>query len=63
MAKAKADQKELISINRTANYSDHTIILAGIDEKRTKEFNQGKVIEITPEELKAIGEHRWLEVK
>lgn len=55
------DQIEKIYvINKTANYLEHKIILNGIDEARTQDFNQGKVIEVTQQELKEIGEHRWL---
>jgi len=62
-----AKQKEKVisngivySINKTANYLSHKIILNGIDEKRTQEFNEGKIIEVTENELKEIGYHRWL---
>ena len=43
-------------------YEEHKIIL-GLDEAREKQFNEGKPIGVSSEELKAIGEHRWLEVK
>lgn len=57
------ESSNTLTINRTMNYEGHRIVLKGIDEKRTKEFNEGKTIEVTTEELNAIGEHRWLEVK
>ena len=58
--------KEL-SIKSTVTISkkygkDHKIILP-IDPERLKAFNEGESIEVTEEELKSIGEHRWLEVK
>ncbi len=52
--------EKIYVINKTANYLDHKIILAGIDEQRTKEFNEGKTIEVSENELNEIGYHRWL---
>lgn len=62
MAKQKAQipTETTYVINKTANYLTHKIILNGIDEQRTKEFNEGKVIEVSEIELKEIGYHRWL---
>ena len=61
--KIELSKDKTFVINKSANYLDHKIILSGIDEKRVTEFNQCKTIEVTEQELKAIGLHRWLEVK
>lgn len=44
-------------------YENHQCILEGIDEERQLLFNSGEEIEITEQEFKIIGYHRWLEVK
>ena len=58
-----------VTICKNESHKDNKIILP-IDEERQNAFNEGKSIEVTEEELKAIqathpmGKHRWLvEVK
>ena len=64
MAKTKqAEQTAMIKIQKTESYRDSKILISGIDEERLADFNLRKEIEVTAEELKAIGNHRWLEVK
>ena len=57
----KKELKSMLSISKKG-YKEHKIALSsfGIDKKREKEFNQGKKIEVTKDELLALGEHRWL---
>ena len=61
MAK-KEELKSQLVIYKTEGYKNHKIIL-GLDKSRTIDFNDGKEISVTEEELKAIGKHRWLGVK
>ena len=64
MVKTKqADQTATIKIQKIESYRDSKILISGIDEERLADFNLCKEIEVTAEELKAIGNHRWLEVK
>jgi hypothetical protein len=38
-------------------------ILVNLDELRDLKFNAGEKIEVTEDELKQIGDHRWLIVE
>jgi len=50
----------VIRISKEQGYKGMKIILAGIEQERTDKFNDFETIEITKEELRSIGEHRWL---
>lgn len=56
----KQKQKSGLSISKAEGYKDMKIIL-GLDDKREKEFNSGKKIEVSKDELLKIGKHRWLQ--
>lgn len=58
----KKELKSGVTISKSASFKDHTCIL-GLDKKREKEFNSGKSIEVTKDELNKIGSFRWLEIK
>ena len=58
MAKTK-QTISLIRISKELSYKEMKIIL-GIDKEREDKFNNLEIIEITEEELTAIGSHRWL---
>ena len=60
----KKPVKSGIVIFRSKSYDVHKISLGkfGIDKERTKKFNKGEKITVTKDELKTIGEHRWLDV-
>ena len=60
MAKNKEIITSGIVISKAPNYTGHKVLLAGIDEDRSVKFNAGEKIEVSQEELNAIGEHRWL---
>ena len=57
----KKELKSTLSISKKG-YEEQNILLSsfGIDKSREKKFNQGKKIEVTEDELLAVGEHRWL---
>lgn len=38
-------------------------VLVNLDDLRDIKFNAGEKIEVSPEELQSIGEHRWLIVE
>lgn len=61
MAKKESTQST-VTIFKSKSHSEHKIILP-IDAERQDKFNSGQSIEVTTEELEAIGKHRWLEVK
>ncbi len=46
-------------ICKSENYKDSYIILS-LDALRSDNFNSGKKIEVTKQELNEIGSHRWL---
>ena len=56
----KQKQKSGLSISKHSGYKDMKIIL-GLDDKREKEFNLMKTIEVSKDELLRIGKHRWLQ--
>ena len=56
----KKEQKSGLTISKAEGYKDMKIIL-GLDEKRDKEFNSGKKVEVTKDELNKIGTPRWLQ--
>ena len=56
----KKESQSILGISKATSYTGLQIILNGIDEVRQQEFNAGKTIEVTEEELKQIGNHRWL---
>ena len=60
MAKSKETSILKIVISKAANYSELKVLLAGIDKEREDNFNAMQKIEVSKEELNAIGEHRWL---
>ena len=49
-------------IYKNVNWLDQKV-LVNLDEVRDLKFNAGEKIEVTQEELNAIGEHRWLIVE
>ena len=60
MAKNKEIITSGIVISKAPNYTELKVLLAGIDEDRAVKFNSGEKIEVSQEELNAIGGHRWL---
>ena len=52
----------MIKIKRKDSYADNRIIAVGMDLGRSIAINKGEIIEVTEEELKVIGQHRWLEI-
>ena len=61
MTKKKKEKLKLI-ISKKPGWSDHKC-LTNLDKERDKLFNKGVKIEVTEQELKTIGKHRWLEVE
>lgn len=59
MAK-KQEQKSTVTISKNPSYDKHKLRLTGLDLDRSIKFNKGEKIEVTLEELNAIGRHRWL---
>jgi hypothetical protein len=59
MAKKKESVSSVI-ISKMPGYEALKVILAGVDTERQDKFNNMESIEITLEELNAIGKHRWL---
>ena len=53
-------QSESISISKALGYKEHSIILIGIEKERQEQFNNMQSIEVSVDELNAIGKHRWL---
>ena len=54
------EEKELtITISREPSYDKHKLVMH-LDLNRTIKFNKGEKIEVTQEELDAMGLHRWL---
>lgn len=60
MAKIKEMSTLTTVISKAQNYKEHKVLLAGIDKEREDKFNAMQQIEVSTEELNAIGEHRWL---
>ena len=58
----KKELKSKLTIFKQASYAEHRCLL-GLDKKREDEFNKGKSVEVSQEELDSIGSHRWLGVK
>ena len=58
MAKSK-DTKSTISISKSPAYDKHKLVMH-LDLDRTIKFNKGEQIQVSQEELDAIGLHRWL---
>ena len=52
-------KKTGLTISKAKSYSEHKCKL-GLDKEREKKFNKGEKITVTKQELKSIGEHRWL---
>jgi len=64
MMEEKKPVKSGIVISKSKSYEVHKISLDKyVDKERTIKFNKGEKITVTKEELKTIGEHRWLEVE
>jgi len=61
--KKSKEVKSGVTISKNPSYDQHKLRLPGLDLARVIKFNKGEKITITEEELKAIGRHRWLEVK
>ena len=59
----KKESKSALTISKADSYKELRVVLSsfGIDAKREKEFNSGKKIEVTKEELNKIGKKRWLQ--
>ena len=55
-------EKPGISISKSKGYGPEFKINLKLDKDRMGKFNKGGKITVTEEELKTIGEHRWLEV-
>ena len=60
MAKKLVLKSESISISKALGYKELTIILTGIEKERQEQFNNMQSIEVSLDELNAIGKHRWL---
>ena len=60
MAKKLVLKSESISISKALGYKEHSIILIGIEKERQEQFNNMQSIEVSLDELNAIGKHRWL---
>jgi len=58
----KKEIKSALTISKAKGYEMHKC-LVNLDPERDAKFNSGNEIEVTKEELEAIGNHRWLEVK
>lgn len=58
----KQDTGLTYRISKASGWKDMRVILP-IEKEREDKFNKMEVIEISLEELKAIGQHRWLEVQ
>ena len=56
----KQKSKSTLTISKSDSYKGLNVVL-GLDEKRDKEFNLMKKVEVTKEELLKIGKHRWLQ--
>jgi len=57
----KKPVKSGIVISKSKAYDVHKISL-GLDKERTIKFNKGEKITVTKDELKTIGDRKWLEV-
>jgi hypothetical protein len=56
-----SEEKELtVTISRSPAYDQHKLRTEGLDIDRVIKFNNFEKIEVTQEELDAIGLHRWL---
>ncbi len=49
-------------IYKSPNWIDQKV-LVNLDEIRDLKFNAGEKVEVTEDELKQIGDHRWLIVE
>ena len=49
-----------VRISKEQSYKEMRIVLVGIERERTDKFNNLESIEVTEEEITAIGSHRWL---
>ena len=58
----KKEIKSTLTISKAKGYEKHKVLI-NLDQERDAKFNSGDKIEITEEELKTIGLHRWLEVE
>lgn len=58
----KIDTQLKYTIYLSPNYLGKRI-LVNLDEIRDLKFNAGEKIEVTEDELKQIGDHRWLIVE
>ena len=61
MAKKQLTESTLL-ISRIEEYADCKISI-NLDPERDIKFNAGEKIKVTEEELKQIGNHRWLIVE
>ena len=52
----------MLTIYKNAGWLDQKV-LVNLDEVRDIKFNAGEKIQVTEDELKQIGEHRWLIVE
>jgi hypothetical protein len=59
MAKNTKLESSVLTVSKEPSYKENKIV-TGLDETRDKEFNEGKTIEVTPEELDKIKNYRWL---
>jgi hypothetical protein len=53
-------EKSTITISKNPAYDKHKLRTEGLDLDRVIKFNNFEKIEVTQEELDAIGLHRWL---
>ena len=61
MTKKKKEKLKLI-ISKKSGWLNHKILI-NLGKERDELFNKGEKVEVTKEELKTIGKHRWLEVE
>lgn len=61
----KKEEASKLLIYKTEGYKNHRVILIPFGFKGEEEikFNSGEKLEVTEEQLKSIGKHRWLEVE
>ena len=59
----KEKDNESVSISKENSYMNHTCLLDNIDDERQRLFNSGENISVSQDELKVIGNHRWLIIK
>lgn len=59
MAKNIKLESNVLTVSKNESFKDQKVI-TGLDEIRDKEFNEGKTITVTLEELETLKNYRWL---